>query len=236
MAQRPPRALILRAAAFVAFVAAGFLAFRFTPLAEYLSEEKLLATFEALRHTWWAPLLLIGLYAALSPLGVPVSPLMLGGGAVFGFLYGSLYNTVGLALGASLSYLLARQLGREFVVHLTGGKLRRAEALFAAHGFWPLVQTRFVPLPFAVVNFGAALAGIGPGRFLLATIIGLVPSTLMHTYFISALFEAGAGDPQDNRSDQRQSRDRKCDHGAAFGTLLTARVHPDIGCGAAKHE
>lgn len=190
---RSRRTMMLRAAAFVVFVLAGFLAFRFTPLAEYLDEDKLLATFEALRHTWWAPLLLIGLYAVVSPMGVPVSPLMLGGGAVFGFLLGSLYNTIGLALGAALSYFLARQLGRDFVVHLTGGKLRRAEAIFAAHGFWPLVQTRFMPLPFAVVNFGAALAGIGAGRFLATTILGLIPATVMHTYFISALFETREG-------------------------------------------
>jgi uncharacterized membrane protein YdjX (TVP38/TMEM64 family) len=67
--------------------------------------------------------------------------------------------------------------------------MRRAERAFQRHGFWPLVQTRFLPLPFPVVNFGAALAGIGSAMFLSASFLGLFPSTLIHTYFIATLME-----------------------------------------------
>jgi uncharacterized membrane protein YdjX (TVP38/TMEM64 family) len=48
-----------------------------------------------------------------------------------------------------------------------------------------MVQTRFMPLPFSVVNFGAALAGVRPAFFLSASLIGLIPSTLIHTFFIA---------------------------------------------------
>ena len=92
---------------------------------------------------------------------------------------------VGLLLGASLAYWVAKALGRDFVVRVTGDRLRRAENIFERHGFWPLVQTRFMPLPFAVVNFGAALAGVRPMFFLATSTAGLIPSTLIHTYFIA---------------------------------------------------
>jgi uncharacterized membrane protein YdjX (TVP38/TMEM64 family) len=107
------------------------------------------------------------------------------GGAAFGALYGSVYNMVGLLLGASLAFWVAKLLGRDFVIRVTGKRLRRAEALFERHGFWPLVQTRFMPLPFAVVNYGAALAGVRPVFFLIASAVGLIPSTLIHTIFIA---------------------------------------------------
>ena len=45
-----------------------------------------------------------------------------------------------------------------------------------------------MPIGFSVINFAAALACVNARRFLLATLIGLIPSTLMHTYFIAELF------------------------------------------------
>jgi uncharacterized membrane protein YdjX (TVP38/TMEM64 family) len=44
------------------------------------------------------------------------------------------------------------------------------------------------------VNFGAALAGVDPPLFFVATAVGLIPSTLIHTYFIAeALETSGLG-------------------------------------------
>lgn len=187
--RRPvPRTVLLRVALLVALLVAGFVLLRWTPVGNFLTEERMVALLGALRRAWWSPLALIGLYAVVSPLGMPVSPILVGGGAVFGFLIGSLYNMVGLLVGALLSYYLAKLLGRDFIVHIAGQRLRRVEQIFQRHGFWPLVQTRFLPIPFVVTNFGAALAGITPMRFLVATTVGLVPATLLHTYFVSKLF------------------------------------------------
>lgn len=179
----------MKALGLAAIVATGFVVVRFTPLAGFLTEDKFVELFETLRRSWWAPLLLIGLFTFASPLGAPVSVFMIASGAVFGFLAGSIYNLIGLLLGMATSYYLARSLGRDFVVHLTGGRLRRVERIFERSGFWPLVQIRFMPIPFAAVNFGAALAGVKAPLFLTAGLIGLVPATLVHTFFFSRLFE-----------------------------------------------
>jgi len=183
----PPRKALgpwFRAIGLVLIVATGFVLFRWTSVGEYLTEDKLVGLLTSVREIWWAPIALIGLYAVLAPLGVSMVPLMVAG-AVFGPLAGSITNTTGLVLGAIVSFWLARGLGRSFVLQMTGQRVRRAERLADRHGFWPLVQTRFLPLPFPVVNFGAALAGVSPSRFLAASVIGLVPSTVVHTFFIS---------------------------------------------------
>ena len=189
MIRPAPKNVWLKAAGFLAIVAIGFALVRFTPLAGLLTQENMVDFFETLRQSWWAPLLLIGLFAFTSPLGAPVSVYMVGSGAVFGFLAGSVYNLIGLLLGMTSSYYLARALGRDFVIHVTRGRLRRVERIFERSGFWPLVQVRFMPIPFAAVNFGAALAGVKAPLFLTAGLIGLVPATLVHTFFFARLFE-----------------------------------------------
>jgi uncharacterized membrane protein YdjX (TVP38/TMEM64 family) len=181
---RIPRNVWLRAALFIGLLLAGICIVRFTPVGEAFTEERVLSLVETLRGTWWAPLLLIGLFPLVSTLGLPPIPLLVGG-AAFGAFHGSIYNVVGLLLGAAVAYGLAKLLGREFVVRITGERLRRAESIFARHGFWPLVQTRFMPLPFSLVNFGAALAGVRPAFFLVTSAVGLIPSTLIHTYFMA---------------------------------------------------
>jgi uncharacterized membrane protein YdjX (TVP38/TMEM64 family) len=173
---------------FVALVATGYALFRLTPLGDGLSEERIVEMLGSIRGLWWSPLILLGLYGILAPLGLPMTPFIVGG-AIFGAVFGSLYNTAGLMLGAAASFALARSLGRDFVVRVSGRRIRRAEQLFERHGFWPLVQTRFLPIPFPLVNFGAALAGISPTYFLFATVVGVVPSTVLHTFFISRMIE-----------------------------------------------
>ncbi|HLE85975.1 MAG TPA: VTT domain-containing protein [Thermoanaerobaculia bacterium] len=193
-----PRWVVVRFLLLLAFVGLGFVVLRFTPLGERLNElldrERLMELRAALQARWWTAPLLVVLYVVLAPLGAPVSPLMLAGGAIFGTLVGSLLNFLGTFLGAAVSFLLARALGRDFVVHLAGDRLRRAERLIARRGFWTLVRTRFLPLPFPLVNYGAALAGVPAGLFLVTTAIGLLPANLVFTYFASALVDSVAGD------------------------------------------
>src|SRR5581483_9097180 len=43
---------------------------------------------------------------------------------------------------------------------------------------------------FPVVNFGAALAGVRFGTFVLTSALGLIPAMLIYTYFASTLFES----------------------------------------------
>lgn len=186
--RRVPGKAWLRLAILVGLLAAGFVLVTWTPVGDYFTQEKVIELRDEL-HAWrWTPLVLIGLYVAVTPLGfVPVSPLVFAGGFVYGVAAGSVYNLVGLLLAAMAGYYVAKALGREFVVRLAGPRLRRAERVFERQGFWPLVQTRYLPVPFALVSYGAALAGVRASRFLITSAIGLAPATLIHTYFMPAL-------------------------------------------------
>jgi uncharacterized membrane protein YdjX (TVP38/TMEM64 family) len=192
-ARRLPRRALLRFAVFLGLLLAAFLIARYSPLADSLTRENLISMLEHLRGVWWSPLVLVGLYLVISPLGIPVSPLVLAGGLVFGAALGSFLNLTGTFLGAALSYFLAKLLGRDFVLHLAGERFKRVESVLARHGFWTLVRVRFIPIPFAVVNFGAALAGIPLSVFLASSAVGLAPAMLVYTYFASSLVDVAGG-------------------------------------------
>jgi len=181
---------ILRLALIGVLAISGALLVKFTPLGDLLAEERVLAMAEDLRENPWTPILLIAVYFTTGPIGLPVSPLLIIGGTVFGPLLGTLYNSIGLVGNAMVTYWVGRMLGREAMIRLAGPKLRRAEALFERRGFWPLVQVRFLPIPAPVVSYGAALAGVSSSRFLITSALGLVPACAVHTYFVPKLILA----------------------------------------------
>jgi len=187
------RKAVLRFAIFAAIVVSAVLAFAFTPLRQYLSREHLLALMESLREAWWAPAVLIGLYAVLSPLGAPMTPLMICGAVLFGATRGSIYNILGFYVGATLSYFFARSMGRELVVRLAGKRLKKVERIIARRGFWALVGARFIPLPFPLFNFGAALAGVPPGTFVLSSLLGLPLPCVLYTVLWHQVASAAEG-------------------------------------------
>jgi phospholipase D1/2 len=191
--RRVPRRALLRFLLLPVVVVAGYAALRWTPLAGTLSGPALAAAIARLRQSWWAPALLVGGYVVLSPLGVPATPLMIAGGVVFGGPAGSLYNVLGVFLGGAATYYLGRLLGRDFVRHLAGKRLSRVERAIGRRGFWSLVAVRFLPLPFPLVNYGAALAGIRPPLFLATTALGIAPTVTIYTYCFAALAHAASG-------------------------------------------
>jgi uncharacterized membrane protein YdjX (TVP38/TMEM64 family) len=193
-ATRVPRRLLLRFLALVLIVGTGFAVLRWSPLAAWLNKETIIATFDRLRDTWWAPALLVLSYPVLCPLGVPATPMIIAGGMVWGVLRGSIYNVLGIFLGAASTYWLGRVLGRDFVLHLFGWRLRRVERMVARRGgLWSLAGIRFLPLPFALVNYCAAFVGIRPGLFLGSTALGLSLTVPIFTYFAYALSQAATG-------------------------------------------
>ena len=92
-------------------------------------------------------------------------------------------------LGALASYALGRFLARDFVVQKLGSRIARFERLLKHHAFWAVVRLRILPVPFALINYAASLAGMGFGAYVGATILGLLPATLVLSYVASALVD-----------------------------------------------
>jgi uncharacterized membrane protein YdjX (TVP38/TMEM64 family) len=192
---RSGRAPVLRFLALVGLLAVGVGAFHALDLDQAAGRERLAAGLAAVEGAWWAPLALVGLYLLLCPLGVPASPLVAAGGAVFGVGRGFLLNLAGAWLAAVATFLLARGLGRELVVRLAGPeRIARLDRLLAAHGFWALFRLRFVPVPFALANVAAALLGFSFPQFAAASALGLAPPLALYTWLGHLLVTTAAAD------------------------------------------
>lgn len=179
---------LLKLAALAALVAGAVVLVRFTPLSDYVTQERVLGLLETLRGSVWAPLLFVVVYVAATALAFPGSLLTIAGGAVFGFVGGAVLNTIAANLGANAAFGIARTLGREGIARLAGGRLAGLDRATARHGFTGLLVLRLIPLvPFNALNFGSGLTAMRWRDYALATLIGILPGTLIYTFFADAL-------------------------------------------------
>ena len=192
-----PRGSLQRAALrfgiLIALLGGVVVAVRFTPLRDYLTAENLQSWFGALRGAWWAPFVHVGICVVVGAVGVPATPFLVLGAAIFGAAWGSLWNWLGITLASVAGYALAHRLGREFVERVGGEKMKRVERLLHRRGFWPLVAIRFVPVPFSLVNAAAAVVGVRFPKFFVASALGMAPPIAILTWFSARLLEAATG-------------------------------------------
>lgn len=136
----------------------------------------------------------IAAYAVAVTFGLPASPLTLAGGALFGFWRGMLLNWFGATLGAFLAFVFADSLCGDTCRALLGRRAKSVERLAAEHGFMATLRLRLVPIvPFSLLNFAAALAGVRRRDYLVGTALGIIPGTAVYTYFADALLQGASG-------------------------------------------
>lgn len=142
---------------------------------------------------WLIPAFIIA-YAVAITFGLPASAFTLAGGALFGFWQGLLFNWAGATIGAVLAYLFAHSLCRGTCRELLGRRASDLERLASEHGFMGTLRLRLIPVvPFNLLNFAAALAGVRRRDYILATAIGIIPGTAVYTYFADSLLAGAEG-------------------------------------------
>jgi uncharacterized membrane protein YdjX (TVP38/TMEM64 family) len=145
-------------------------------------------------HKVFAPILFVLIYVASVALSLPQAGLLtLIGGLLFGSVFGGSLAVVGATVGAVLLFLIARSAFGETMARrgssTNGSLLSKLREGLGRDGFSYLLAIRLVPLfPFWLVNLAAALCGMRMRPFVLATLLGILPTT-----FITASIGAGIG-------------------------------------------
>jgi uncharacterized membrane protein YdjX (TVP38/TMEM64 family) len=132
-------------------------------------------------HRLPAILLFMGGYAAAVALSVPGAVVMtVAAGLLFGTAAATAMVVVAATLGATLLFLAARTMFRELLEARVGPWLARLQRGFAENELSYLLVLRLVPLvPFFVVNLVPAFLGVRLRNFVLATLFGIIPGTLV---------------------------------------------------------
>lgn len=107
----------------------------------------------------------------------------LAGGFLFGSVMGTLFVNIAATTGATLAFLAARYVLRDWVEKKFGDPLGSFQRGFADNAFNYLLTLRLIPLfPFFLVNMVSGLTRVGIGTYMLATAIGIIPGSFVFAY------------------------------------------------------
>lgn len=160
----------------------------FTPLRGYFTRDNVRMAVEHFRGAWYGPLIFIAAYAVGCIFAIPATVFVVSAGFIWGWLLGGTYSMIGGVLGATASFLVGRYLGEGLLLRF--GRLGQRVAKQVDHaGFKSLLVLRLIPIfPFAVLNYGAGVAGVRLLDYVFATALGLAPSNFVFAYCADALF------------------------------------------------
>ncbi len=88
---------------------------------------------------FFGPLIFIFIYIVGTLLFFPGTPLTISSGVLFGTVKGTIYVIIGATLGASLTFMISRFLGREFITRILEkrvAKLGEYDAKIENNGFF----------------------------------------------------------------------------------------------------
>jgi uncharacterized membrane protein YdjX (TVP38/TMEM64 family) len=135
-----------------------------------------------------APFLFILFYSGLSVF-FPTTPMMAIAGIFFGFWEGFVYSSVAGLISALFMFVLARILGKAFVDRYLESRkslelIEKYDEKMARHGTLTVMILRIMPImPFNVLNLIIGISKVSFKDYIVGTIIGLVPSTILAVYF-----------------------------------------------------
>jgi len=123
-------------------------------------------------------------YITVTGLSLPGAVILtLAGGFLFGSLWGTLFVNIGATTGATLAFLTARYLLRDWVEQKFGAWVEPLQRGFAKNAFSYLMTLRLIPLfPFFVVNLVSGLTRMDVGSYAAATAIGIIPGSFVYAY------------------------------------------------------
>ncbi|MET3663691.1 TVP38/TMEM64 family protein [Caulobacter sp. 1776] len=140
------------------------------------------------------PLLCVAIYLAIYIGSVAVSLpgaliLSLTGGFLFGPIGGGFAAVTGASAGSTVIYLVFRTAFGDILRRKPGAFLARVEEGFKGDAFNYLLTLRLIPaFPLLIVNVAAGLMNIPIRTFVLASVLGMIPSS-----FVYAGIGAGLG-------------------------------------------
>jgi uncharacterized membrane protein YdjX (TVP38/TMEM64 family) len=185
----------------VLVLAAGLILFFVLGLDRYLSFEALQENREWLRvqveaNEALAAATLIAVYAVVVAFSLPAGAVLtIAAGFLFGTVVAASCVVVGATLGATAVFLAARTAFADLLRAKAGAGMRRMETGFRENAWNYLLMLRLIPIfPFWLVNLVPAFLGVSLRTYVLATLIGIIPGTVVYASLgngLGAIFAAG---------------------------------------------
>ena len=129
-----------------------------------------------------AALLFLLIYIGATALSLPGAAILtLVAGAVFGLVWGTVLVSIASTIGATLAFLMARFLMRDWVQGRFGEKIQTMNERVEKDGAFYLFTLRLVPVfPFFVINLAMGLTPIRTWTFFWVSQLGMLAGTLVY--------------------------------------------------------
>ena len=181
------RRSILKKGAVVAVIAGIVLVFWWFGLGRYLTLAYLKASQERfstlyMQHRVAVIAAYMTAYIAVTSLSLPGAAVMtIAGGALFGLLTGTVVVSFASSVGATLAFLAARFLLREWVQRKFGDKIRKVNDGIEREGAFYLFTLRLIPVfPFWLINLVMGLTRMRTATFYWVSQVGMLPGTIVY--------------------------------------------------------
>ena len=179
--RRPAWGKIVLAAVLIAALAA---AWRYTPVSEYLTHERIGEWARSAREARWTPIAVILAYTPAAFTMFPRPIITLFAVIAFGPWLGFLYGMVGILLSALAAYYTGRALSPDTVKRYAGDKIEPVTQVLRKHGVLAVFVMRVVPIaPHAVESVIAGTMRIKAWQFVAGTFLGMFPGVLTTAVF-----------------------------------------------------
>jgi phospholipase D1/2 len=195
-AERRPWGKLL---AIVAVVAGLTALWRYTPLATFVTPDRVIGWAQEFSSSWWAVPALLLSYTVACFVMFPRPLITLAGVIAFGAWLGFVYALVGIVFSAAVTYFVGMRMRRDTVRRLAGKSLDKMVEVLKKHGLLAMTLLRLVPIaPFAVEGIVAGAVRLKLWHVLVGTAIGMLPGSLATTIFGDQLQTALSGTGQIN--------------------------------------
>jgi uncharacterized membrane protein YdjX (TVP38/TMEM64 family) len=172
-----------------------FLAWRYTPLAEYATPDQMMDWARGVGRMRWAAVAVALAYIPSAFIMFPRPLLTLFAVVAFGPWVGFAVAMVGIAGSALATFAVGRALSAQTVRRIAGDKLHNASEVVRHRGLAAVFAVTVAPIaPFPVIGMAAGAVRIKVLHYLVGTLGGMLPGTLATTVFAREL-EAALEDP-----------------------------------------
>jgi uncharacterized membrane protein YdjX (TVP38/TMEM64 family) len=174
------RLLILATVLIVAFAIVVLDLHKFLTLASLKQQHDVLHH-HITQNYFLSGLVFLSLYIFVTALSIPGAIILtLAGGALFGLLWGTILVSLSSTLGATLAFVIARTFFGEKVRTKFSTRFSKVSKGFEKDGAFFLFSLRLVPvIPFFLINILMAITPIKWFQFLLVSMLGMFPATVV---------------------------------------------------------
>ena len=133
---------------------------------------------------WIGVLAFMLLYSIATILFIPGSLLTLGGGAIYGVIWGSIYVFIAATCGAIAAFLIGRYLAQTWVQQRieNNATFRAIAQAVSQNSLKVVLLTRLSPIfPFSLLNYAYGVTQVSLTDYMLGS-VGMIPGTVMYVY------------------------------------------------------